>query len=68
VETRTPNPTTTILDKRVPRPGREAEYEAPAVLLPGLRALYRKRNHCSDAEVDGVDEAILRLLSSGNRS
>jgi hypothetical protein len=53
---------TTLLDARVPQPGREAEYGVPAVLLPVLRAAYDARSECSDADVEVLDQAILRLL------
>jgi hypothetical protein len=53
---------TTILDLRVPQPGREEEYGVPTVLLPILAAAYRSRNTCSDDDVPILDAAILRLL------
>lgn len=54
---------TTVLDMRVPQPGREVEdYGVPAVLLPAVDALRQQRNTCSDPDVAVLDAALLRLL------
>lgn len=55
---------TTIMDMRVPQPGREVdEYGVHAVLLPALQAIRQSRNTCSDQDVDVLDAALLRLLA-----
>jgi len=52
----------TILDLRVPQPGREADYGVPECIIPAVDQLYIDRNTCSDADVEIIDNAILRLL------
>ena len=54
---------TSILDVRVPQPGRYAEYGVPSETAKQADALLSERNTCSDARVEEIDAELLLLLA-----
>jgi hypothetical protein len=52
----------TILDARVPQPGRYKDYGVPAYIAAACDVLYRARNTVSDEDVNQIDPALFRLL------
>ena len=52
---------TSVLDTRVPQPGRESEYGVPVYLAEAVEVLYQYRRVAPDADVAIIDETILRI-------
>ena len=52
-----------LLDVRVPQPGREEEYGVPGYVVTAVRVLYAVRSTYDDEHVPTIDAAILRLLA-----
>lgn len=53
----------TLLDVRVPQPGREGEYGVPSVIVEAAAHLYRQRSQGPANLIPTIDAAILRLYS-----
>lgn len=62
------DPPTTLLDTRVPQPGRWEDYQVPDWAIKAAESLFRARNSCNDEDVPGIDAALLRLLQPWTRS
>ena len=61
-------PPCTLLDTRVPQPGREeSDYGVPSYIVAAAATLYRARNTASSPEVHVIDAAIMRLYLPGLR-
>lgn len=56
------NEPTTILDVRVPQPGRYDEYGVPQQTRAKADALLAERNTCPDERVSEIDRELLTLL------
>ena len=60
-------PVRSILDARVPQVGQEHDYGVPDYVVAAVAGLTLARNECSDADVDVIDAAILRLYAPWTR-
>lgn len=55
-------PPATLLDIRVPQPGRYDDYGVPSYIVAACDVLYKARNAATNDDVRQIDPAIFRLL------